>query len=76
MIEEFQHQRNAIGKHQMLWHKLKLIDVIDFQVFQVQQQNGRNCFDDNLFVTIHVDAQFRWLCYSHAKKKQKKVRIK
>lgn len=38
-----------------------LVDVIDFEVFEQQQQDGRDGLDDDLFVTVHVDAQLHAL---------------
>lgn len=40
--------------------------MIDFEVFQIQQQNRRDGFDDNFLVTIDVDAQFSRLRNSHS----------
>lgn len=37
LIEEFQYQRNAIGEYQVLWHEFKLIYVINFEMFQIEQ---------------------------------------
>lgn len=63
LIEKFQHKWNAIGEYQMLRHHFELIHVIDFEVLQIQQQNGRDRFDDDFFVAIDIDAQFSRLCH-------------
>lgn len=52
----------------MLRHEFKLIDMIDFEMFQIQQENGRNCFDDYLLMTINIDTQFCRLCHSNSEK--------
>ena len=32
LIEEFQYERDAVGKNQMLRHELELVNVVHFQV--------------------------------------------
>lgn len=34
LVEELQHKRNAVGKHQVLGHELKLINVVQLKVLQ------------------------------------------
>ena len=34
-----------------------LIDVAQFEVFQHKNQHCRDCFDDDLLVPIHINAQ-------------------
>lgn len=43
-----------------MWHP-HLINVVEFEVFQKQQQDGRDGFHDDLFVSIHIDAKFHAL---------------
>lgn len=38
-----------------------LIDVIEFEVFQQQQEYGWNGFDDDFFMSIHINAQLHTL---------------
>lgn len=39
LIEKLQHKWYTIGEYQVLRHYFKLIHMIDFEVFQVQQQD-------------------------------------
>ncbi len=34
LIEEFQYKRDAIGEHQVLRHKFKLVDVVQFEMLE------------------------------------------
>lgn len=38
-----------------------LVDVVEFEVFQKQQQDGRDGFDNDFFVAIHINAEFHAL---------------
>lgn len=38
-----------------------LVDVVEFEVFQEQQQDGRDGLHDDLLVSIDVDAEFHAL---------------
>ena len=40
LVEELQHQGDAVGKHQVLGHELKLVNVIDLEMFEKEQQDG------------------------------------
>ena len=56
LIEKLQNQRDTIGKNQMLGHEFKLVDMVDFEMFEKQQQNRRYSFDNDFFVTVDVDS--------------------
>ena len=45
LVEEFQHQRNAIGENQMLRHEFELVNMIHFEVLEQQQQDSSHCLD-------------------------------
>lgn len=47
VVEELQNDRDAVGEDQVLADVFELINVIDFQVLQKQQENGRHCLDDH-----------------------------
>lgn len=34
LIEKFQNKRDAVGEYQVLRHKLELVNVIDFEMFE------------------------------------------
>lgn len=34
LVEKLEHERDAVGKDEMLTHVLKLVDVVDFEVFE------------------------------------------
>jgi hypothetical protein len=34
LVEEFEHERDAVGKDEVLAHILKLVDVVDFEVLE------------------------------------------
>lgn len=38
-----------------------LVDVVEFEVFEQQQQDGRDRLHNDLFVSIHVDTEFHAL---------------
>lgn len=38
-----------------------LVDVVEFEVFQEQQQDGRDGLHDDLFVSIDIHAKFHAL---------------
>lgn len=66
LIKELQHQRNTIRKDQVLGHVLKLVDVVQLKVLQVEQQDRRDGFDNNLLVAINIDSEFCGLDNSHS----------
>ena len=39
-----------------LGHEFKLVDMVDFEMFEKQQQNRRYSFDNDFFVTVDVDS--------------------
>lgn len=43
-----------------------LVDVVEFEVFEKEQEQGRDTLDDDLFVPVHIDAQLHALNHSDA----------
>lgn len=41
-----------------------LVDVIEFEVLQKQQQDGRDCLHNDLFVSIDINTKFHALQHS------------
>ena len=56
LIEELENKWNAVSEDEVLTHKLELIDVVDLEMLEQQQQNGRDSFDDDLLVSVDVDS--------------------
>ena len=40
LVEELQHQGDAVSEHKVLRHELKLVNVIDLEMLEKEQQNG------------------------------------
>ena len=59
MVEKLEHERNAVGKDEMLTHVLKLVDVVDFEVFEEEQEGGRDGLHDDLLVPIDINRNLK-----------------
>lgn len=56
--------RRGLEKTRALWQVLPaahLVDVVQFEVFEEQQEQGRDALHDDLLVPVHVDAQLHAL---------------
>ena len=50
----------------MLRHELKLIHVIESEVFEEQQQCGGDSLHQHLLVAVHINTQLHALHHRHA----------
>lgn len=51
-----------------------LVDVVEFQVFEEEEQQGRDGLDDDFFVAVDIDAQLHALEDRDAAEKKNKKR--
>jgi len=65
LIEEFENEWNTIGEDEVLWNKLKLVHVVNFGMFEKENNDSGNSLHNNFFMASDVNAQFDWLLYRH-----------
>ena len=65
LVEELENEGNAVGKDQVLRHELELVDVVDLEVLQKEEENGRYSFDNDLLVSVYIDSKLHRLHHSH-----------
>ena len=65
LVEELENKGNAVSKDQVLRHELELVDVVDLEVLQEEEEDGRYSFDNNLLVTVYINSQLHGLHHSH-----------
>lgn len=66
LVEELEDEWDAVGKDQMLRHELKLVDMVEAEVFEEQQQCGGDSFHQNLLVAVDIHAKLHALHHRHA----------
>ena len=54
LVEELEHERDAVGKDQVLTQILKLVDVVHFEVLEEEKKGGRDGLHNHLLVAVHV----------------------
>ena len=65
LVEELENKGNAVSKDQVLQHELELVDVVDLEVLQEEEENGRYSFDNDLLVSVYIDSKLHRLHHSH-----------
>ena len=65
LVEEFENKRDTVGEYQMLGHELKLINVVDLEVFQEEEEDGRHSFHNDFFVSVNINSKLHRLHHCH-----------
>ena len=65
LVEELQHQGDAVGEDQVLGHELELVNVVDLEVLEEQEKDGGDGLDDDLLVSVHVYPELHGLHDGH-----------